>query len=153
MPERDQVVTMLWRRLSIASRTTGIPQGALLTGLLRRLVAGAPEIERAEFIGVLAEMFEPVPVPPPVQTIGDAPIEVRFRSRMTWTGRILDYLFNGRIGGPQRRVGFILLVFPFSDHGGRCNYLSNGADRRDVVVLLKEQLARFEGMPEQEGRA
>jgi hypothetical protein len=47
------------------------------------------------------------------------------------------------------------MVFPFSadaDGAHRCNYISN-ASREDVVVLLKEQLARFEGQPEIEGRA
>jgi hypothetical protein len=34
----------------------------------------------------------------------------------------------------------------------RCNYISNGR-REDVVVLLKEQLARFEGSPDVTGRA
>jgi hypothetical protein len=152
MPERDQVLTVLWRRLSVASKTTGIPRGALLTGLLARLFEGATEIERAEFIGLLADLFEPQPVSAPV-TLGDQPIEARYIGRMQWIGRILDQLFNGQIGGRERMIGFILLVFPFGDHEGRCNYLSNGADRRDVVVLLKEQLARFEGMPELQGRA
>ena len=32
------------------------------------------------------------------------------------------------------------------------NYISN-ADRADVVTLLKEQLARFEGQPEMKGSA
>lgn len=33
-----------------------------------------------------------------------------------------------------------------------CNYISN-AVRDDVVVLLKEQLARFEGSPDVTGHA
>jgi hypothetical protein len=44
------------------------------------------------------------------------------------------------------------MVFPFGDHG-RCNYISNGPDRRDVVTLMKEMIQRFEGQPEMEGRA
>lgn len=36
---------------------------------------------------------------------------------------------------------------------GRCNYISNGADRNDVVVLMKEMIARFEGQPKMSGRA
>jgi hypothetical protein len=45
------------------------------------------------------------------------------------------------------------MVFPFNDHEGRCNYISNGADRRDVVTLMKEQIKRFEGQPEIKGTA
>ena len=41
--------------------------------------------------------------------------------------------------------------FPFGDHSGRCNYISNGADRKDVVTLMKKMIARFEGQPEIEG--
>lgn len=37
--------------------------------------------------------------------------------------------------------------------GGRCNYISNGADRRDIVSLLREQAARFEGSPDITGRS
>ena len=36
---------------------------------------------------------------------------------------------------------------------GRCNYISNGADRKDIVVMLKEQIKRFEGQPEMKGEA
>jgi hypothetical protein len=31
--------------------------------------------------------------------------------------------------------------------------VSNGADRQDVVTLMKEMIARFEGQPEVTGRA
>lgn len=36
---------------------------------------------------------------------------------------------------------------------GRCNYISNGVDRKDVVTLMKEQIKRFEGQPDVTGRA
>ena len=45
--------------------------------------------------------------------------------------------------------------FPVSMRPGRlsrCNYISN-ASREDVIVLLKEQLARFEGQAEVSGTA
>jgi hypothetical protein len=45
------------------------------------------------------------------------------------------------------------MVFPFGDRTGRCNYISNGADRRDIVTLMKEMIGRFEGQPEMKGRA
>jgi hypothetical protein len=44
------------------------------------------------------------------------------------------------------------MVFPFDSFDGRANYISN-ARREDVIVLLKEQLARFEGQPEMKGKA
>jgi hypothetical protein len=31
--------------------------------------------------------------------------------------------------------------------------MSNGADRRDIVTLMKEMIARFEGQPELKGQA
>jgi hypothetical protein len=31
--------------------------------------------------------------------------------------------------------------------------MSNGADRKDVVTLMKEMIARFEGQPEVAGKA
>jgi hypothetical protein len=45
-------------------------------------------------------------------------------------------------------------VFPFDETGGsgRCNYVSN-ANRDDVVMMLKEQIRRFEGQPESTGHA
>jgi hypothetical protein len=62
-------------------------------------------------------------------------------------------LFNGEKRGKAREVGFVLLVFPFGEKEGRCNYISNGADRRDIVTMMKEQIKRFEGQPEMSGRA
>jgi hypothetical protein len=48
---------------------------------------------------------------------------------------------TGEAKGADRPTGFVLMVFPFSDKG-RCNYISNGADRRDIVTLMKEMIAR-----------
>jgi hypothetical protein len=88
------------------------------------------------------------------QTLGDAPIEADYREMMNSMAQYLDRFFNGPApdapGG--RKTGFVLLVFPLNDHEGRCNYISNGR-REDVVVLLKEQLARFEGSPDVTGHA
>ena len=86
-------------------------------------------------------------------TLGDAPIEARYRAQMAELANFLDEYLNGpkslRKGEPKN--GFCLMMFQFGD-GGRANYISN-ADRRDIITLLKEQLARFEGQPEMEGRA
>ena len=83
-------------------------------------------------------------------TLGDAPIELKHRDMMNELARKLDGFFNGK--DVPKHTGFVLLVFPFDNHEGRCNYISN-ANRGDVVTLLKEQLARFEGQPEVTGKA
>jgi hypothetical protein len=85
--------------------------------------------------------------------LGDAPIEPKHIEEMQDVARTLDFRFNGLARGKDRKVGFVLLVFPYNGSDGRCNYISNGADRRDVVTLLKEQIARFEGQPEMKGTA
>ena len=84
-------------------------------------------------------------------TIGDAPIEAQYVEIMNQLAHGLDAALNhGKL--PLRTTGFVLLVFPFADHDGRCNYISN-AERDDIIVLLKEQLARFQGMPAAKGTA
>lgn len=77
------------------------------------------------------------------------PIESRFHEAMVDAMRSLDLSFNGKIGGPGRTVGLVLLVFPYGeeDREGpehRCNYISNGADRREMITLLREQAQHFE---------
>lgn len=85
--------------------------------------------------------------------LGDQPIEPEQRERMNVLARALDEIFNGNLRGDDRKVGFVLLVFPYNGHEGRANYISNGADRRDIVALFKEQIKRFEGQPEMTGHA
>lgn len=46
-----------------------------------------------------------------------------------------DGYFNGRKKGADRGVGGMLMVFPFGEDEGRCNYISNVA-RADVIRLL-----------------
>jgi hypothetical protein len=88
------------------------------------------------------------------ERLGDAPIEPEYREKMVAIAQSLDEVFNGEgVKGKDRKVGFVLLVFPFRDDSGRCNYISNGADRRDIVTMMKEQIKRFEGQPEVTGRA
>ena len=72
---------------------------------------------------------------------------------MNTVAAALEEVFNGEASGAARKVGFVLLVFPFGEREGRCNYISNGADRRDIVTMMKEQIERFEGQPEIEGHA
>jgi len=47
---------------------------------------------------------------------------------------------------PELDSGFLVAMFDIGDKG-RFNYASN-CNRDDIIVLLKEMLARFEGMPE-----
>lgn len=86
-------------------------------------------------------------------TLGDGPVEAKHREQMNAVARALDEMFNGPAKGADRQTGFVLLVFPFGNQDGRCNYISNGADRRDIVTMFKEQIKRFEGQPEMTGRA
>ena len=88
------------------------------------------------------------------ERLGDAPIQDQYRAQMNAIAEALDDVFNPGKSGNDRQTGFVLLVFPFGDPGdGRCNFISNGADRKDVVVLFKEMIARFEGQPEMKGTA
>ena len=93
------------------------------------------------------------------ERLGDAPIQPEFREKMNALARALDDILNGPAMGKDRKNGFVLIVFPFEEaekakagDTGRANYISN-ARREDVVVMLREQLRRFEGAPEVTGRA
>jgi hypothetical protein len=85
--------------------------------------------------------------------LGDAPIDEKYRALMNQVAVTLDKVFNGEVKGKDRKVGFVLLVFPMETSDGRCNFISNGADRQDIVALFKEMIARFEGQPEMSGNA
>jgi hypothetical protein len=75
--------------------------------------------------------------------LGDQPIEPAYIEKMQVLAHFLDEEFNGHTHGGDRATGFVLLVFPFGSRDGRCNYISNGADREDVATLLEEQAKRF----------
>jgi hypothetical protein len=83
--------------------------------------------------------------------IGDAPIEPNLHQMMNALARGINDILNGDAKPENRKNGFVLLVFPFEGHEGRCNYISN-AKRDDIVTLMKEQIKRFEGQPEITGR-
>jgi hypothetical protein len=64
---------------------------------------------------------------------------------------VLDDAFNE--GKKPKRTAFVLLVMPFdAPEGQRTNYVSN-AKREDIVNMMKEVVARFEGQPEMSGKA
>ena len=85
--------------------------------------------------------------------LGDQPIDPKYRDQMNEIARGLDMIFNGQLSGKDRKLGFVLLLFPFDSYDGRCNFISNGANRKDIVVLFKEMIARFEGQPQMKGKA
>ena len=79
-------------------------------------------------------------------------IDANYRAQMNTLAGSLDKAFNGDKRGKDRSTGFVLLMFPFdAAEGARTNYISN-ADRRDIVVAMKEIVARFEGQPAIKGR-
>ena len=79
-------------------------------------------------------------------------IQSEYEKQMNEIAEVLDVVFNGDAIGKDRKVGFMLSVFPFGDEG-RFNYISNVADRKDMVCLMKEIIARFEGQPKISGNA
>jgi len=73
------------------------------------------------------------------------------RNLMQSMASALDEVLNEK--GKPKKNGFVLLVFPFEGpEGQRTNYVSNG-QRKDIIVALKEIVSRFEGQPQQSGRA
>lgn len=89
----------------------------------------------------------------PHQRLGDAPVEAEYHEKMTAIMQALDELMNQGKKGADKKVGIVVMMFPYGDVEGRCNYMSNGADRKDVVTLMREMIARFEGQPELTGKA
>jgi hypothetical protein len=87
------------------------------------------------------------------ERLGDAPIEPKYTKQMEGIAQALDEVFNRDKRGKDRDVGFVLLVYEYGEKEGRCNFISNGADRKDIVVLFKEMIKRFEGQPEMKGHA
>lgn len=89
-------------------------------------------------------------------TLGDGPVQEQYKQQMIAIVKALDETFNGDAKGADRDTGFVLIVYSFdklNKGDSRCNFMSNGADRKDIVTLFKEMIARFEGQPEQKGSA
>jgi hypothetical protein len=87
------------------------------------------------------------------ERLGDGPIDQKYRDKMNAVAEALDRTFNGETHGAERKVGFVLLVFEFGEKEGRANFISNGADRKDIVALFKEMIQRFSGQPDVRGHA
>jgi hypothetical protein len=75
-------------------------------------------------------------------TIGDGPIDPKYKESMVALAKGIDQVLNKKKTGDERRTGFVLMVFPFGDASGRCNYVSN-AERKDIVRMFKFQLKRL----------
>lgn len=84
-------------------------------------------------------------------TIKAQPIEADQHAMMNAIAKSLDDLFNP---GDRRKIAFVVLTARFGDiEEGRVNYISNG-NRADIVSMMKETIARFEGRySEQSGAA
>ena len=75
-----------------------------------------------------------------------SPIETQYRENMNALASGISSIL-----GPG--VGFALLVFPLgSAPDGRVNYISN-AQRKDMLVAMKEFIARAEGQADVKGTA
>lgn len=81
----------------------------------------------------------------------DEEITPQYREAMNMLARDLDEIFNGNKQGEDRTTSFVLLISDFNKTG-RVNYISN-SKRADVIMMLKEITARFEGQPEMKGHA
>jgi hypothetical protein len=67
--------------------------------------------------------------------------------------KALDELLNDELKGNDRKIGFVLLIFPFnSPDMTNVNYISNG-NRKDLIIAMKEIIARFEGQSTHIGKA
>jgi hypothetical protein len=71
------------------------------------------------------------------------PIEADQREIMRNLAGVLDRFFNP--GPGAKKIGFVLLSARFGDiQDGRVNYISNG-ERADMLAMMHELIARFEG--------
>jgi hypothetical protein len=71
------------------------------------------------------------------------PIVSKWRQFMNDLARGLDDMLNP--DKEKKETGFVILLFPFGGpDGARVNYISNGR-REDMIVAMKEWLARAEG--------
>lgn len=82
--------------------------------------------------------------------LGDGPVDPRGEKVLRSLALDLDDILNP--DKDDKEWGFVLIMTRFDETEGRTNYISNVV-RADVVTLLREQLARFEGQPEAEGHA
>lgn len=79
----------------------------------------------------------------PEDRLGGLPVQERYKKLMTEVMKGLDEIFNGTAKADARHTGIVMFVFPYNDQNGRVNYMSNGANRADVIRMFEEQIRRF----------
>jgi hypothetical protein len=85
--------------------------------------------------------------------MSDDKISPEFQRSMNDMAEFLDSVFNGSATGKDKKNAFVLLLMPFDGPPGqRVNYIAN-AGRKEVITMMKEVIARFEGQPEIKGKA
>lgn len=80
----------------------------------------------------------------PARLKGAGEIEEEFKKIMLGLAEHCDNVFNPGQKGADRKVGIVIMVYPFNGAKGRVNYLSNGADRDQIEALMKATIAEFE---------
>jgi hypothetical protein len=82
---------------------------------------------------------------PKDQRLGNQPIEGdSLQDFMVKLMGMVDDILNGpKETRTEKEMGVIMLFFPYGDKQGRTNYISNGANRGDVVRMFEEQIRRF----------
>ena len=85
-------------------------------------------------------------------TLGSGPVQQEYQQMLRAVMKTIDEFCNPP--GQPKKHGIVIMMFPFGEgEGHRTNYMSN-CKREDIITLFKEQLAYFEGMPDdQSGRA
>jgi hypothetical protein len=123
--------------------------GKAVRALADHWEAGGSEI--GKYIVAVAEAWKrQSTVNKPKRAADDKPMSAT-RAFLNELATDIDTMLNGEPLKPDRKIAFVLLTFPFramEDAAPRCNYVSNGVDRREMIVLFKELIARFEGQPE-----
>ena len=59
----------------------------------------------------------------------------------------LDQILNGKEvlkDKTLRKTGFILMIYPYGSIDDRCNFITNGATRTEIIARLKTQIQTFE---------
>jgi hypothetical protein len=81
-----------------------------------------------------------------IEDADDQVFEAALRFGMHRVGKYLDHVFNGDAQGPDRPLGFVLIVFPYGQHDSTdcVSSMSNGANRKDVARLFRAMIANFE---------
>lgn len=70
-------------------------------------------------------------------------IDPKYIEVMNKVAELLDGIFNKK--GQPKTTAFCLLITPFGEvDGNRVNYIGN-ASREDMIVMMKEYIARHEG--------